>query len=326
MSQEQLSVPFQRRSDNYQPNLITESKQTFSELEKKIVVLLINQLGQVAKNWREGQSLRFMLPVSELTETNQQKIIRAAERLMDKKIHFAPDADVDFHAIVPFPEVVIRRIQKKSFLDITLYATAVPLFIELGTRYTRYNLEVMLSLESAYAQRIYELIMMHVGRGEHSFVYEVDKLQFMLNCPSTYQYRDLQRRALKPAQQELAEKSGLLFEYEPERREWNRIVSLRFTVLDPVQVGRLALGSERESFQKASRLQQIDYTTRLLNNYRFSRAQQQEILADPDKLNKFMQLDGEIAHGIRPDVLDPTAYIAASLGWKNEGKPARRKP
>lgn len=96
-------------------------------------------------------------------------------------------------------------------------------------------------------------------------------------------------------------------------------------MLDAVQAGRLALGCERESFQKASRLQQIDYTTRLLNNYRFSHSQQQNILSDHEKFNKFMQLDREIAHGIRPDVLDPTAYIAASPGWKNEGKPARRK-
>ncbi|GAB2563338.1 hypothetical protein [Spirosoma areae] len=44
---QQLSL-FNRYPTNYQSNLFTESRQEFTELEKKIVTLLVNQLGNMA--------------------------------------------------------------------------------------------------------------------------------------------------------------------------------------------------------------------------------------------------------------------------------------
>ena len=45
---DQLAPIFKKRPTNYQPNVFTESKQEFNELEKKIVTLVVNQIGHMS--------------------------------------------------------------------------------------------------------------------------------------------------------------------------------------------------------------------------------------------------------------------------------------
>ncbi|WP_157603679.1 RepB family plasmid replication initiator protein [Spirosoma telluris] len=83
---EQLQIAFEPRKNNYQPNLITESKQEFTEMEKKIVVLAINQLRHVALTWQRGQNVTLLIPYAELTDNHHSKISAAASTLNTKRI------------------------------------------------------------------------------------------------------------------------------------------------------------------------------------------------------------------------------------------------
>jgi plasmid replication initiation protein len=323
----QLTLSFDKKEHNYQPNLITESRQEFSEVEKKIVLLVINQLRkEVAINW-QGQNLEFLIPVSDLTEKNHDRIKAAAENIITKKIVRSfgkngkkiDDEEVYFEGFIPFPRVKYYKSGKNSYVRLTMLSDVVPYFVELGQHYTRYSLEIILSLKSVYSQRFYEIIMMYIGRNQRSFNYSVDKLKFMFDCPPSYTYDEIKRWALKPAQKELQDKAGIVFTFEPSKKDGKKIIELNFKIKSQAELALEAMKQEAENFHSGTPLEKREYLTRLLNNYRFTQKQQDEIMSDPQKWSVFMQIDSEIYNGIR-NVENPTAYIAKSLGFNVKTK------
>lgn len=328
-AQKNFAVDYARKEHNYQPNLITESRQEFSDIEKKLVSLVINQLRKdVALNWN-GNNLEFLIPVSDLTEKKHDRIKAAVETIMTKKIiqDFGTvgkkngKEEVYFEGFVPFPRVKYYKSGKNTFVRLTMLSDVVPLFIELGKQYTRYSLEIILSLKSVYSQRFYEIIMMYVGRNQRSFTYTIDRLKFMFDCPDTYNFKEIKRWALIPAQKELEEKAGVIFTFEPSKKEGKKILELAFSVKSKTELALEAVASEANEFHQGTPLEKRDYLMRLLNNYKFSRIQQDEIIADPQKWAVFMQIDSEIYNKLRI-IENPTAYIAKSLGFD---KPIKKK-
>lgn len=324
-----FAIEYARKEHNYQPNIITESRQEFSESEKRIVSFVINQLRkEVVFDWK-GQNLEFLIPVSELTEKNHDRIKEAAASLGKKNIiqdfgkgKIEGDKEVYLRTITPFPMIEYYKIGKQSFIRTTMLSNVVPYFIDLGKHYTRYSLEIILSLKSTYSQRFYEIVMMFVGRKQRTFKYSIEQLKFMFDCPESYSFDEIKKRALKPAQKELLDKANLIFEFMPSKKEGKKIIELEFTIKTKLETALDAMVQEADNFQKGTPLEKRDYTMRLLNNYKFSRIQQDEILSDPNKWAIFMQIDSEIFNGVRT-VENPTAYIAKSLGFDKKIKKSK---
>jgi plasmid replication initiation protein len=321
-----LTIDYTRKEHNYQPNLITESRQEFSESEKRIVSFIINQLRkEVVLDWK-GQNIDFLIPVSELTEKNHDRIKEAAASLGKKSIvqDFGAgkkegEKEVYLRSITPFPLIEYYKIGKNSYIRATMLSNVVPYFIDLGKHYTRYSLEIILSLKSTYSQRFYEIIMMYVGRKQRNFTYSVEQLKFMFDCPDSYTYDEIKRWAIKPAQKELLEKANLIFDFIPSKKEGKKIIELEFSIKTKLELALDAMVQEADTFHKGSQLEKRDYTLRLLNNYKFTRKQQDEIMGDPKKWSVFMQIDSEIFNGVR-NIENPTAYIAKSLGFDKVAK------
>ncbi|MDQ1089932.1 MULTISPECIES: replication initiation protein [unclassified Siphonobacter] len=322
-------IVFQKRLNNFQPNFITESKQQFSELEKRIVVMIINQIRNV-KDYQEGQNLRFTIPITELAKSNNyRKLYQAAKSLTDKKIlyeDFSNPRNPSFASLVPFPLVRTVNEEGRSFLEITMLANVVPQFIELGSRYTKYSIDVMLSLESVYSQRLYELMMMYYNRGQRVFTYSVEKLKFMLNCPESYNYKEIQRWALKVAQAELFAKANIVFEYVPSKKERKKILELEFTIKSFMDVVNEAVEEEMESFYSTTDTNRYLVARNLLETqYTFTSQQIEEILNSKEKLEKFVQVNSEIENGKITVRTSKTQYMATVLGFKSQKPETRRK-
>ncbi|PMD92553.1 RepB family plasmid replication initiator protein [Siphonobacter sp. BAB-5405] len=323
------SVSFQKRLNNFQPNFITESKQQFSELEKRIVVMIINQIRNV-KDYQEGQNLRFTIPITELAKSNNyRKLYQAAKSLTDKKIlyeDFSNPKAPSFASLVPFPLVRTVNEDGRNLLEITMLANVVPQFIELGSRYTKYSIDVMLSLESVYSQRIYELMMMYYNRGQRVFTYSVDKLKFMLNCPDSYNFKEIQRWALKVAQAELFNKANIIFEYVPSKKDRKKILELEFTIKSFMDVATEAVEEEMDSFYQASETNKYLVARNLLETqYTFTQQQIEEILSFPEKLEKFVKVNSEIENGKIVVKTSKTQYMATVLGYKTQKGEVRTK-
>ena len=318
--QNPFGIVFQLRHTNYQPNAITESRQEFTEMEKRIVVLGINQLRDVAKSWEPGRNISLVIPFSELTEKHHAKVAAAANTLNSKRIIYqdlSDSAHPEFDYIVPFPRVKSTKFQGRRYLELTMLADVVPSFIELGKRYTAYSIEKMLSLSSIYAQRMYEIISMFYGRGQKIFTYEVSQLRHALNYPDKHDYYDFKRKALETAQREM-QKAGLHFEFTPSAHKGKAVTELTFEVKSELDLINEDVDTDLQ-LSRAMQPHEIAAIARnLIHNYKFTKKQQNEILGDLSLMDKFITLHTELHHGKRV-VKNPTAYIAQSLGF---GKPA----
>lgn len=295
--------------DNYQPNIITRSRQEFTLIEKKMMVLFINQIDFEIIKDRPNENLKFKIPVTEIGG-NREEIRAACESITSKKIR---NLDGDFSIIVPFPLTRYLNEGMKGYVELTMLADVIPHFVELKNQYTRYNLELMLNMKSVYSQRLFEICMMHKGRGQYSFQFNVEKIQGILNC-NYAKYNDFKKRVLLAAQKELAEKAGIIFEFTPSKKEGRRISEITFTLKTEKQLAIDAVNQEFDQYQSMDIAQLIQNAAYLLKNYTFTNKQKGDILTNRELLIKFLEVESKVANG-QHKAKNPTAYIAKSLGW-----------
>jgi plasmid replication initiation protein len=324
----QLTPIFSKHPTNYQPNVFTESRQEFTELEKKIVVLVVNQIGHMVLKGElvAGTNVKFNIPYSELTKQRYDQISAAAESLQMKRLIYRNDKTEKFHYIVPFPSIKSQIVDGKKTIELTMFADVVPHFAELGQRYTKYDIDVMLSLSSVYAQRMFEIVSMYHNRGQHQFTYEVSELRTMLNCPETYSYNDFRKNALLVAQRELQEKANLNLDWEPSKKDGKRIIELTFFIKSAKQLAREAVDQERLAVNQMSINEAVTTAWKLLAAYKLKGWQKDLIISDRSMLETFFRLDSELANGVRPNIKNPTAYLVKSLGMDQMKAPKKQKP
>lgn len=311
----EVATPFFRHPTNYQPNTFTESRQEFTQLEKKLVILVINQMGWLAvkQSIPPGQNLTFHIPYTELTRDRYDDIAAAANSLTSKKLSFLNERTGDFNYIVPFPQVQSVVIKGKKHVEITMFATVVPHFAELGQRYTQYDINIMLSLPSVYAQRLYEIVSMFLHTKRYKFRYTVERLRQMLNYPESQSYNDFKKNALIVAQRELREKAGILFEWNPTRKEGKRILEIEFIIKTARQLAAEGVEEDRSEISQMPYHEALRMAWQFMATYSLADWQKEAIAEDSEKLEVFLRINSEFANGLRPDVVNQTAYLVKSL-------------
>lgn len=322
--QDQLAPLFQKRPTNYQPNLFTESRQEFTELEKKIVTLVVNQIGHMSikGGMALGSNLIFNVPFSELTKNNHKQIADAAESLQSKRLAYRDDVKKEFHYITPFPSVRSALVDGKRVIELIMFSAVVPHFAELGQRYTKYDIDVMLSMSSVYSQRMFEIVSMYQSRGQFQFTYKVDRLMEILNCPSQYIFNDFRRNALLIAQRELREKASIHLDWDVQK-EGKKIVALDFSIKTTQQLAAEAVKQEQRQINKMSINEAVTTAWQLMKDYKLKPWQKDLIISDHSLLETFYRVDSELANGLRTNIKNPTAYLVKSLGIDQQKAPRK---
>lgn len=318
---------FSKHPTNYQSNLFTESRQEFTEMEKKIVTLVVNQIGHMAlKNEIEPKmNVVLQVPFLELSKARYDQVATAAESLSKKRLSFRNDKSGNFTFMTPFPLVQSAVVNGIKVIEITLLANVVPYFAELGQRYTKYDINVMLSLSSTYAQRMFEIVSMFYHRNQYQFKYEVDELRVILNCPETYRYNDFCLYALNVAQRELTNKAGLDITWLPSKKVGKKVVELEFTIRTAKELALDAVDQERQQINKMSINEAVSTAWQLMKGYKLKDWQKDLIASDPELLGTFLRVDSELGNGLRSNIKNPTAYLIKSLGIDQLKAPAKAK-
>lgn len=312
---QQLSL-FNRYPTNYQSNLFTESRQEFTELEKKIVTLLVNQLGNMAVQGQIQPNLNVVLtiPYAELTKDRYDRITDAAESLSKKRISFKDNRNNNFIFITPFPFVQSLITDGRRLIEIKLLADVVPHFAALGQRYTKYDLDVMLSLTSVYAQRMFEIVSMNYHIKKMRFAYRVDELRNILNCPETYRYVDFKVNALEVAQRELRQKANIILEWQPSRKEGKRVVELEFEIKTVQQVANEGVKEDGIKLSAMSPNELVVKGYEVMASYQLKSWQKDVVITEMNLLETLFRVHSEFMNGLRPEVKNRTKYLAKSLG------------
>lgn len=285
-------------------------------MEKKIVTLIVNQIGHMALKGEIEPKVNVVVqvPFLELTKARYDQVATAAESLSKKRLSFRDDKNGEFTFMTPFPIVQSVLVNGIKAIEITMLANVVPYFAELGQRYTKYDIDVMLSLSSVYAQRMFEIVSMYHNRGQRQFKYVVDELRVILNCPDTYRYNDFCLYALTVAQRELANKAGINLSWLPSKKAGKRVLELEFSIKTTKELAIEAVDKERQQVNNMSINEAVATAWQMMKNYNLKDWQKDLIASDPQLLETFLRVDSELGNGLRTNIKNPTAYLIKSLG------------
>jgi plasmid replication initiation protein len=310
-----MNNKYQIRKNNYQPNKLTLAKQAYTSIEKKIFAFIVNQINHTddAKG-----NLTIEIPLVEVAKyVPYAKIQEAAQSLVKKVIECNVDFKDEFRYVVPFPEVSYN-LNRSGLLEVTIYEKVVPLFKELGKEYTKYQLSSFLELESIYAQRMYEIISLHLGRRERLFTYTISELQYSLDFPKNYENYDIKRFVLEPAKNELESKIGIMMDYSPSKKIGKKVIEYQFTIKTKKEVAYQLVEADFESLSELDFYEQRKILTKLIEEYPFNEGLKNAILTNVELMKKFIELDRGLEHGLYNSEINPVGYVAKSI--RNEAQ------
>lgn len=326
---------FKKSPKNFQPNIITNSRQEMNVYERRLFAMVLNQIDHFEKI-EEGQGLIFEIPIKDISENIPYKDIKKTVLSLQNKNIFTENEELEtFHSIIIFPDIEYN-LNKDGIVRLELHRKIVPYFIELGKQYISYDLESYLSLSSVFSQRLYEIILMYVLRQKplsKPIYMSVSYLQSRLQC-NYPDFFDFKQRVLNHAQKELLQKTGLDFSYSPSKKEGKKVIELSFIVNklpnNPNFNESRAL-LHHEDIQEETPKGNFDFSLDLYNNeivenqiamakdvmgqYKFTKQQKEQILFTPNLRKLFIETHLKIVAGLITDIKNPSAYIAQTLGF-----------
>jgi plasmid replication initiation protein len=304
---------FIKRINNYQPNSLTTSKQLFTLQEKKILSLVINQFNHTA-TYLPNTNVGFKIPLTELAEhMNYTEAKTAAKNLLDKKTGFENNKTKEFEYRNLFVSTRYNK-NKSGYLELVISSECISEFIDLGRLYTRYNLEMFLSFTSKYTQRIYEIVMLHVGRNQFEFTVELAKFKEIINAEKYVVFSDFRRKVLEVAQKEFAEKTDIILEYSTNGKLRN-ISHLTFNIVSWKKDAKSEVQVDLQNFLNAPEKNQYNGIRAILEkSYQFRKDQIEKILCSQTLREKFVEIDAKINVGLIDIKTSKTRYMAVCLG------------
>lgn len=114
----------------------------------------------------------------------------------------------------------------EGFIEASFNYSVTPYLHRLAKQFTSYRLEVVSRVRSAYAIRLYELLIQFRDTGERYL--KIDKFRDMLQVDSKYpRFVDLKRRVIEPAVKEINMRTEILVTWEP-HKAGRHVQGLRF--------------------------------------------------------------------------------------------------
>jgi plasmid replication initiation protein len=325
-------MKYKETKTNFQPNIITSSRQEMTVYERRLFTIVLSQIDR-RQNIDTGVSLIFEIPIKELTK-NEMIPYRAmksvVKNIQQKNIFSESEKAEEFENHIVFPSVLYNK-NKNGLIIIELNRNLVPYFIELGKQYISYDLNSYLSLSSVYSQRLYEIILMYLLRQKPQkkpIEISVQYLQSRLQC-NYPNWADFKRRVLDSAKKELSEKSILMFDYMPSKRDGKKVVEIEIKVTDwngwhkkrdeqltPIEPVEPTIEDDYKTSLEYFFAQNIDtqneMTRQALEQYKLTKKQKEKILLSAEIKQLFIEIHLKIQVGLLT-IEKPSAYIATAL-------------
>lgn len=314
-------IPYTQRKDNYQPNALTTAKRAYTVNEQRLFFFIVNQFNHL-ETYDPNQNLIFRIPIAEISKSVDYKELRNLCKTFQYKGLYEKDENEKFQSMTVFPWIEYDG--KSGIIEIMMLSKAIPLFVNLGKEYTRYNVEIMLSLNSKYSQRIFELLRMYQGRKQQEFSLNFVKLKESLCCEK-YSYTDFRINVLEVAQKELYEKAGITFDFNTGNK-LRSIDTLFFKIVTWNEVATQEVAQEVEDYKAAPEVKQYNGVHALLKqSYTFNDDQIKTIVNDAKLREKFVEIHSLIEVGKVKVSKTPTKYMAKILGFGETLSERKRK-
>jgi plasmid replication initiation protein len=308
-----------------QPNSFTYTNQQFTAIEKRIVYNILSRMDSGINVQPElfSKNMKFSFNWKDL-QSDYNDVRSALEKLSKRQITIKDNFEKqEYLAFTPFPVVGM----KNGLVSITLLEDAIPHFMELKKGYTQYQLKAALSLESKYAQRMYELLCSKIWREggkannmNHWRGLEISTLRDLLGIEPNKlkQKTDFEKRVLIMAQNEIRKSSDIDFEYkfDEDTKVGKEYKTISFTIY-PRQNGaewhELKMEINHDINTADSNIKFSSAVQILASEYQFSRIEQDEILTNGKAIDKFLETALNVNNNVYGDIRNKTAYMRTAL-------------
>ena len=218
----------------YKSNSLVEASYRLSVAEQRIVLTCISQVPHGEPVTDEIMYSVTAQDIADLSETNSRTACRdlqeAALRLKRREVRIEKEANGNAKrkkVLICGWVQTIMYIENEGRVDLRFNKDMLPYLTELSTQFTKYRLKAVAKMDSAYAVRLYELLMQWQGTGKREV--SVDWLRETFQLGDKYPaIKDLKKRVIEPAVAQINEHSDLTASYT-QRKTGRNVTHLTFT-------------------------------------------------------------------------------------------------
>jgi plasmid replication initiation protein len=218
----------------YKSNSLVEASYRLSVIEQRIVLTCISQVPRGEPVTDEVMYSVSAQDVAELSETNSRTACRdlqeGALRLKRREVRIEKEANGNAkrkQVLICGWVQTIMYIENEGRVCLRFNKDMLPYLTELSTQFTKYRLKAVAKMDSAYAIRLYELLVQWrgIGKREVSLEWLRDTFQLGDKYPAI---KDLKKWVIEPAVAQINEHSDLTASYT-QRKTGRNVTHLTFT-------------------------------------------------------------------------------------------------
>jgi plasmid replication initiation protein len=157
----------------------------------------------------------------ELSGTNYGALYERAEaicsKLLKQEVYIRDEVDGKRRYRGYSPIVMCEYVEGDGCIVAQFNEAMKPFLLQLKKRFTMYRLQNFMRLTSQHSMRMYELLKMRSDLRHLRIT--VDELRAILSCEHSYsRFSDFKRKVIDKTQEEIAEKTDIIFKYQVERK------------------------------------------------------------------------------------------------------------
>ena len=204
----------------WQDNVLTVARYEMTEAEKNILYMVVAQVRKEDSPMKMYQvSVKEMASLTGSDELKFDTYRKATEKLVGRVFQTVlPNGNLlqaSFFASAEYKKGT-------GIIELELSQKVRPFYVDLSQRFTKIQLVAAISLNSAYAKRIYELLCMYKNMKDKIFSRNLTELKTMLGVIDTKTGVDsyptwtkFETRVLEVASKEINGHTDLTFNYKP---------------------------------------------------------------------------------------------------------------
>jgi plasmid replication initiation protein len=202
-------------------NRFITAKYDWTPLEHRVVALLIAQLRK--NDARFGTQRVYIADVIRLSGSTSKDLYHRGEeicqKLLSQRIELRTETE-DGRRLYEGYNLMssCRYVEGSGYILAKFNDDMKPLLLELKRRFTMYNLQFLMRLNSQYSVRLYEFIKMREGLGFFRVSIQELRERLVLEQKYTRSFSDLRKHVIEKARVEIKEKCDRYFTYHVERR------------------------------------------------------------------------------------------------------------
>jgi plasmid replication initiation protein len=233
-------------------NELVEGRYRFDIWESRVFTKMLSLIRMDDEDFKEYRIyLKDVVKDFGLSHKNAYRLLKDGAKGLTKKeirvIRDTPEGLKEFQTHIAVG--VDSFVKEGNYLDISFHPKMKPFLLQLQSQFLMYDIRNVLSIQSSFSVRIYELLKQYEAIGKRKFT--IQELKEMLDVQDKYPlYANFKQRVILKAQEDLENSTDIRFTFE-EIKLGKQIKELIFHIFKNKEIAEL-----REENQKRRRIKE----------------------------------------------------------------------